>query len=95
MSINQRILVYDGLYGRFSGFLQKDGYWFIKEFVVHKHFRGKHLAKILAKKLPEKCVLIPSPLGEEGQGLNREQLIGFYESIGFKQDGSSYYWKRG
>lgn len=56
----------------------------IDEFVVYPKFRGKGFARRLAMHLPEKCRLCAQPYHHMNeQGLDSNQLIRFYESLGF------------
>lgn len=74
--------------GYIKGHTRVDGYFWISEFVVHRHNRGKGMAKTLAACLPQKCKLLACPMyGIAGPTLTKERLVLFYESIGFvRQD---------
>jgi len=77
-------IIYEDETGYIKGYLKPDGYWWIKEFVINPKFRNKKLAKTLASHLPQKCKLLAYPLmNSEGPKLSPENLIKFYQSIGF------------
>lgn len=54
-------------------------------FYIKKHYRGKGYARKLARFLPKHCKLIACPIEEKS--LDKESLIKFYKSLGFKEDG--------
>lgn len=59
-------------------------YPYIQSFVIYKRFRGKGLARELAKRLPKKCWLYALPMSKRKNGLDEVKLINFYKSLGFK-----------
>jgi GNAT superfamily N-acetyltransferase len=79
-------IIYQDDIGYIKGYLKPNGYWFIETFYINPEFRGKGLAKDLAKHIPQKAELLAQPLIVKGQqGLDRQLLINFYKSIGFKK----------
>jgi len=82
--IENQSIIYQDDSGYISGYLRKDGYWWINELVVYPKQRGKHLARKLADHLPYKSKLLAFPMfGKAGKTLTQDQLIAFYQSLGF------------
>ncbi len=81
--------LYSDKTGYIKGFRDDDERWHIMEFVIFPEYRGKGLARELAKHIPWKSVLYVSPLVQHGetspkQILNSGQLMDFYQSLGFE-----------
>lgn len=57
----------------------------VDHFCIKKHYRGKGYARKLARFLPKYCKLIACPT--EPGGLNKDALVKFYKSLGFKESG--------
>lgn len=84
-----KIAKYDMIYkdktGYIKGYLRSDGWWWIAEFVINPKFRGKGLARELAKHIPRKSRLYAWPMfNMPGKKLGVDDLKNFYRSIGFK-----------
>ena len=86
MCINHNIIYKDST-GYITGYLMKDGYWFINKFVIHSRYRGQGNARRLAQYIPQRAKLWPFPLFQfdEDNILNHEQLMKFYSSLGFTE----------
>lgn len=81
-------VIYEDETGYIKGYQNDDGRWWIMEFVINPKFRGKGLARELAKHLPRKCRLYAYPLfNMKGNKLDLEALTRFYESLGFRFEG--------
>lgn len=77
--------IYQDKTGYIEGFLDTDGYWWIDYFVIYPKFRGKGLARNLAKHIPRKAKLLAWPMYNLlGKKLNVDSLVKFYRSLGFK-----------
>jgi predicted GNAT superfamily acetyltransferase len=83
------MLIYDGDLGYIKGYKQKNGYWWISEFVLHAELRGQGKAKELAQYLPDRCQLMATPIPGEKPTLSTEQLLRFYTSLGLVEVGES------
>lgn len=79
-------IIYNNEYGYIKGKKLPDGYWWIDKFYIYPEFRGKGVARELAKHIPEKSKLLAQPLIVKGQThLPRQPLIDFYKSLGFQE----------
>jgi GNAT superfamily N-acetyltransferase len=74
--------------GHISGWVMSDGFIWISEFFLLRKYRGKGLARELARHLPRRCRLLASPYTVDS--LPKTALIEFYESLGFILSGSVY-----
>lgn len=65
------------------GYIQMDGQK-LDQFYIYPKYRGLGLARKLSKLIPKNCWLIAYPIRQGGEGLEEQQLINFYQSLGFK-----------
>lgn len=80
--------IYEDETGYIKGYQADDGRWWIMEFAIKPEYRGKGLAKELAKHLPWKCRLYAWPMfnmvrKEKVDILGADQLKAFYKNLGF------------
>jgi ribosomal protein S18 acetylase RimI-like enzyme len=73
-------IIYQDKTGYISGYYQEDKTFYLYQFLIYPDFRGKGLARKLAKYIPKKCELM---VVENNEVLNQQQLVSFYESLGF------------
>lgn len=84
-------IIYQDKTGYIKGYLRKDGYIWIDEFVIYPKYRGKKLAYKLAEHLPAKCKLFAYPLfNMKGTHMEAEKLMQFYEKLGFTRTTDEY-----
>ncbi len=73
-------------YGYIKGLWRHDGVFEVLALLVYEPYRGKGYGKRLARHLPKRCQLQAIPLANAGDGLTEEQLIRFYEQLGFREN---------
>lgn len=84
--MEENVLVIKKPFGEVRGYLRKDGYFFVQRLSVKSEYRGQGYGRYLMSFIPRKARLYAQPLFNHDRSdnmLSAEQLVAFYESLGF------------
>jgi GNAT superfamily N-acetyltransferase len=79
-----QVTLYQDETGYITGFWTGE-YWWVGEFSLLPEYRGRGLARGLARHVPARCLLLAFPFAQTGgETLEIPILVRFWESLGFR-----------